>query len=156
METTMEKILRQPGVWLYGMLLSQTVRFLVFRLVVIHFSTSPSRGLLHAAAAEPSSHHRQEDQQHLPTGSSFVRLNVQHKQPRSKSKLFNDQGVWSTVGVCVCFCLLRVMRGSFFSAELTWGNNLIKQKKRENDKKTKESNTTKVWQMCTGLPSLSA
>lgn len=44
----------------------------------------------------------------------------------------------------------------FFSAELMWGNNLIKQKKRENDKKTKESNTTKVWQMCMGLPSLSA
>lgn len=44
----------------------------------------------------------------------------------------------------------------FFSAGLTWGNNLIKQKERENDKKTKESNTTKVWQMCMGLPSLSA
>lgn len=118
METTMEKIIRQPRVWLYGLLLSQTVHFLVFRLLVIHskspFSTSPSRGLLHAAAAEPSSHHCQEDQQHLPTGSSFVRLNVQHKQPRSKSKLFNDQGVWSTVGMCVFFCLLRVMRHSFF------------------------------------------
>lgn len=118
METTMGKLLRQPRVCYYGMLLSQTVRFLVFRLVVIHsaspFSTSPSRGLLHAAAAEPSRHHRQEDQQHLPTGSSFVRLNVQHKQPRSKSNLFNDQGVWSAVGVCVSFCLLRVMRRSFF------------------------------------------
>lgn len=117
-ETTTEKMLRQPRVWLHGMLLSQTVRFPVFRLAVIHsaspFSTSPSRGLLHAAAAEPSSHRRQEDQQHLPTGSSFVRLNVQHKQPRSKSKLFNDQGVWSTVGVCVSFCPLRVMPRCFF------------------------------------------
>lgn len=113
--STTEQIPRQPGVCLYGMLLT---RFPVFRLVLIPsaspFSTSPSCGLLHAAAAEPSSRRRQEDQQHLPTGSSFVGLNVQHKQPSSKSKLFNDRGVWSTVGVCVFFCLLRVMRRSFF------------------------------------------
>lgn len=91
-EITVEKILGQPRVWLYGMLLEQTLRFPAFRLAVFDsaypFSTSPSCGLLHAAAAEPSSHHRQEEQQHLPTGHSFVHLNVQHKQPRSKAKLF--------------------------------------------------------------------
>lgn len=107
-------------------------------LVVNLFYASPSGGLLHAAAAEPSSHRCEEDRRNLPTGTSPPPPGL------------NRQPVWSTVGKP------ESVLGESRGAKADEGNNLSGQKKLENDKKTKGSNTAKVWQMCTDLPSLSA
>lgn len=58
--------------------------------------------------------------------------------------------MWSTVGKP------ESVLGESRGAKADEGNNLSEQKKLENDKKTKGSNTAKVWQMCTDLSSLSA